>query len=467
MVHTFKPSPPWIGRVLGMACLFGGVGCATGTVLPSGNTTLEHAHAGTPEVDPGPQSAAQALDPATDLREPSSGDPVNHAEPLDWASALHATLAEHPLRMAGEEEAQALQWERRIAGFQPNPTVGLDVEDFAGQGAFSGFDGAQSTLWYSQTIERGGKRAARERVAEAEGTLHAIDQVLLRQRLVARTRAAFLQALAAQEALQWALQREQSVRSFHEAVVGRVQAGKATPLDQTQYSILLATVRLEAQNAHQEDRAAKLELARCCGLRGSIDQVQGPWPDPTPLDSAAQYLERLEQSEIWLRNRESHRVAEAAAAQAQADRKADWTWTFGVRRYESEDSLAGTVGVEFPWQRSPSTALAARASQARARQARFEARAQQRDLRAGLLERYAQVQAASERLQSLEGTLLEDAEWAAQAVDEGYRQGRFELLQVLDAQQTYFELRSAKARAEADYHQARAALEAWVGHLWE
>jgi cobalt-zinc-cadmium efflux system outer membrane protein len=52
-----------------------------------------------------------------------------------------------------------------------------------------------------------------------------------------------------------------------------------------------------------------------------------------------------------------------------------------------------------------------------------------------------QSQAALEEVASLQSTILPAARTALERLEEGYRQGKFEYLPVLDAQRTYFELK--------------------------
>ncbi len=47
------------------------------------------------------------------------------------------------------------------AGVRPNPTVGLEIENFSGSGPYSGISQAETTASISQTLELGGKRSAR------------------------------------------------------------------------------------------------------------------------------------------------------------------------------------------------------------------------------------------------------------------------------------------------------------------
>ena len=59
--------------------------------------------------------------------------------------------------------------------------------------------------------------------------------------------------------------------------------------------------------------------------------------------------------------------------------------------------------------------------------------------------------------------MLPVAQRAYEATDEGYRQGKFDYLEVLDAQRTLFEAKVQYVSSLTTYHRARAAIERLIG----
>jgi len=68
------------------------------------------------------------------------------------------------IRAAGLE-ARALRAEADQAGRRLNPSVSVELENFSGNGALSGFDRTESTFAVEQTFRLGNKRALSERAA--------------------------------------------------------------------------------------------------------------------------------------------------------------------------------------------------------------------------------------------------------------------------------------------------------------
>lgn len=84
-------------------------------------------------------------------------------------------------------------------------------------------------------------------------------------------------------------------------------------------------------------------------------------------------------------------------------------------------------------------------------------------LRTALQTAYSELETAYDEIQSLKGTILPEAEEAYQVINEGYLQGKFDYLDVVDTQNTLFEARENLLMALSDYHVARFELESLVG----
>ena len=80
------------------------------------------------------------------------------AEPVTLPDALRQGLESSPRVSQAKAKADAAEARARQAGVSPNPELSLEVENFAGSGAFQGLRSTETTLALSQRIELGGPR---------------------------------------------------------------------------------------------------------------------------------------------------------------------------------------------------------------------------------------------------------------------------------------------------------------------
>uniref|UniRef100_UPI0030F3C407 TolC family protein n=1 Tax=Phenylobacterium sp. TaxID=1871053 RepID=UPI0030F3C407 len=148
------------------------------------------------------------------------------AEPLTLPEALTRAAAFDPSRPAAAARMQAAQAGIRQAGVRPNPSLGADLENFAGSGDIGLADRSEATLFYEQTWERGGKREARVDVARAELAVARSRASVRALDLLAEVQAAWIEALAAEAAIAVAEERLAVARRLEGEVERRVRAAR-------------------------------------------------------------------------------------------------------------------------------------------------------------------------------------------------------------------------------------------------
>ena len=95
--------------------------------------------------------------------------------------------------------------------------------------------------------------------------------------------------------------------------------------------------------------------------------------------------------------------------------------------------------------------------------ARAQRRAVEASIHTALSQTYATLTSAYAEATGLKDKVLEGAQSAFDAAEEGYRAGKFDFLVVLDAQRTLFEAKGKYIGALADFHLAKADVERLVG----
>ena len=357
----------------------------------------------------------------------------------------------------GSAETRAAEGQAVQAAARPNPTLGLVVENAAGSGPYKDFDSAETTLSIEQPLELGGKRAARTSAARADLAV-AQARAALGQVDFARDLAlAYATAEAAQQRLAIARDSVDLAQADAKAAHLLVDNGKEARVRAVQAEAGLATARADLGSAQAEAEAALARLSALIGSPETYAAVAGglldaaPATPPTgPAFSPAIAAARAERE-----------AAERRIAVERARRVPDLAVSFGVRRFQSDDSTAAVLGVSVPLplfdrNRGAVAAATANAQAAQARLAMAQAE-QDGDRRAAT----AQVAAA--------GHTLEASRQAESAASEAYRlarigydAGRLPLSEVLAARRDLIAARSravdtklARVKAFADLARAQ------------
>jgi cobalt-zinc-cadmium efflux system outer membrane protein len=380
-------------------------------------------------------------------------------EALSLEAAVRRALGSRPELEAASRELAARLAEVQGAGRRPNPHLTLDVEDFAGSGQQSGFGGAQTTLTWGQPLERGGKRGARVEVRRLLAELASEESGLLAMDVVAEVTGAYWTALEAEGSLELARSIEEITRGFLETVRERVAGGRVSPVEEARYELAFAAAGRARREAERELQLAQrgLELSmggtvRVTGLASRFEAISPPPP-------LAALQARLAESPRVTRLALDVAVSEAEADLARTRGSMDVEFSLALRRYEATDNFAAVLGLDVPLPVYHHGQDALAAARQRSLRAAAQRDAQLIDLSRELEQAWSRMSGAHAELRALEESVLEDSSWVAETVAEGYRNGKFELLDALDAQRTLYEARSQHLNALADYHLARVELE--------
>jgi cobalt-zinc-cadmium efflux system outer membrane protein len=143
----------------------------------------------------------------------------------------------------------------------------------------------------------------------------------------------------------------------------------------------------------------------------------------------------------------------------------DITIGAGVRRFEQTDDAALVFGLGVPlplFDRNQGSILAATAELGKARR-QYEA-AQVR-IWAALSEAVSALAAAYDEVTILRNDVLPKAQRAFEAARQGYQQGKFDYLHLLDAQRTLFQTQAQYVNSTEVYHKAQADVQRLTGQL--
>ncbi len=381
---------------------------------------------------------------------------------LRKAAAL--ALMHNPRLAVVSLERRAADAQRLQASVRPNPELAVEIESLAGRGQRSGFDGAETTVSLGQLIERGGKRDKRLHAASLGAEVAEWDFESQRLDALHEVTQTFVRLLAAQERLALAGQLHDLSNEAQSAVAQRVEAGKDSAVDALRADVALSHSRIELQKATHTLATARQNLAATWASRAaSFEMAAGDFYVVAAPPAIADVNEMIAANPDLARWATEQKQRRAALDLQKAQAKSDITVAAGVQRFEETDDSAFVVGLALPiplFDRNQGRIEEAAVNLAKAGK---ERRAAETEIATLLGRALNELAAAYEEVRILQADVLPKAQQAFEAAQQGYREGKFDYLYVLDTQRTFFETKVQYIDAVEACHLSRADVERLMG----
>ncbi len=383
-----------------------------------------------------------------------------HASVITLEDAVAKAIKAAPRLKASAAGLEAAQGLREQAGYLPNPRIGIEAEDIAGSGQFSGISGAEITYGISQQIEMGGKRGNRIAVAEQGIILSKLDNNIERFNLVRDVHAAYADAVAAQETLRLAEERKELAEQLYRTVKKRVQAAREPEIQQNKASIGVSTASFNLARAERELKHTKHVLSSLwAGHNDNFHLADEHFYDmqapPTEHEVEA-LLDKTPDLKRWkIEHEMRNRLVDLESSQAIPDPEV----AVGVRDLRGENEQAFMVGLSIPIPVFNANQGNIAKARSEALQVESQGRHAELTLRNEVFQHLEDMINAHEQAETLKSDIIPSAEKAFRLSHEGYQAGSFPYLEVLDAQRTLFEVKEQYVEALKAYHIARANVE--------
>jgi cobalt-zinc-cadmium efflux system outer membrane protein len=283
--------------------------------------------------------------------------------------------------------------------------------------------------------------------------------------LVADLKIAFNAVLADQQRLALADEHLRLSQKVLATVQAKVEAGKVSRIEETKARTALATSRIALSNAQSALGASRNTLSAFWGGQtaafevavGEVADLGAVLPDFEVLSDRALGHPRLARLTTEVARHE------AALKLFRAERIPDVTVSAGVKRFEATDDNALVAGVSIPLGLFDRRQGAIRQARHQWSAAKAELAAAKTDMRARLSQACQTLSAAQAEVQLLRDEALPGAREAFVATQEGYKQGKFGYLELLDAQKTLSELTRSHIDALNAYRNAFIEVERVTG----
>lgn len=379
---------------------------------------------------------------------------------LDLHAALAAALDGNPGLAQYPYALRSAQARELQASLRPNPELGIDIENIAGSGSYRGITATETTLRLGVLLERGNKRNARQLVAAIASEQVGAEAALARLDVLANTTRLFIDLVESQAQSTLALRGLDHARALQRAAENRIASGAASELERHRAIIEVERARLETEHFEHLIASQRRQLAAQWGetapafSAASADLLALP-----ELPTFGSLSERLARSPAVARFAIEQRLREAQLAAARAQAKTDPTVFGGMRHLNTSGDVAAVAYLlmPLPWRNRNQGAIdAAEADRARISVDREAYRIHADVMLFDLLQ---ELKHAHTLVDSLQQTLIPEAEAAWMLSQKGYAAGRLSQRELIDAQKTRLQLESELLTNAADYHRYFAAID--------
>lgn len=400
------------------------------------------------------QSVSQA--PITSGQAPQAAATAA-STPLSLARAIELALEGNPEVAAATRQLEATEGQVLQGRARPNPELAYSLEDARSK--------TRTQSWQlNLPVELGGKRAARTKAAEKSREQAQAQLIELKATVRANVAAAYFDVLTARERLALATDSTALAKSSTDTVAKRVAAGKVSPVEETKARVAEAGIRVELAQAASEQRNA---LSRLFALMGRTDVpytvLEGTAETLPPVPNLAELQALISSSPAVVLARVEVDRRKALTDLEQSKRVPDVTVSVGMQRSNETQRNVLLFGVSVPlpvFDRNQGNLLEALKLEDKARD----------ELQGAIVRLHSEVAQARERLstiaaevQSLQQEVLPGAKSAYDAATIGFENGKFNFLEVLDAQRTYFTAKSQYLKALGEAHRAAAEVDRLLG----
>lgn len=378
---------------------------------------------------------------------------------LSLAKALQRTLSDSPILQRftfQEREAEAL---RLQASIRPAPTLNLSVANAFGSDEFSALDSAEITLSLSQVIELGDKRASRVGLSDARWQTQLANYEIARLEVLAETSRRYYFLLEQQALTANLVEREKLEREALKVITQRQQAGAIGSADAAKMTLRLAQTQMQQLKSKAETQRRKAQLAMMWLGSADFSHAQGSLTQLPPATDTEHFLNVIEASPAYRQKLMLNRLALAEIEQQRSLNRSDVTVGVGVRQFETSNDQALVFDISMPLSLNKPNRGNLAAAYSRQQWADQEQQLTHKQLSLEIQSLGQSLAGYRQQAQQLAEQQRPKAEQLLREVKRGYRQGLYDVLQLVDAQTELFSVKQQQIQLHRQWLLLRLAIE--------
>lgn len=390
--------------------------------------------------------------PATDVLKKDS---LTITDVLMVADAMNPVLAAERKNI---DLANAAIWEAKL---YPNPSALLAVEDYKTK---EGFGSSKRTAGLGIPVVLSGRIGSATSLAEKERELAAVNYVWRRREILTDVKRAFAGLLASRRNRDLTQETRDLAKAFNDVTSERFKAQAIPEMELLKAQVQLAKANSDLRLAEKD---ADVSLKALYAVMGNTDllnanivgTLHAKFTGPT-LDELRNLA--LAQHPLLESARRAKEAAELNLALVKAERFSDLSFDVRGGVDGDRDGIV-EAGLTVPLPLFNRNQAKITSAEIRIRQSEDRLLAIRNDLVLKLTEAHRNYSAGQDRVASYLDEILPRAQKASEQTNDGYRQGKYSYLDVLDSQRTLADAKIAYSAALADLNFAAIELEKLVG----
>jgi cobalt-zinc-cadmium efflux system outer membrane protein len=379
---------------------------------------------------------------------------------LDLDTAVYRALAHSLSLYIAKDEMHSRGYLVKQARLYPNPGFSYEVENFAGNNNWKGWNKREERYIYSQLFETSGKRRLRTQAASYQYYASVVGYDVSKLIVLNRLSRAFIHVAAAQELLKVTLDQAEITHEVLRIAAKKVETGKVSLIQQNKAEVTYSTALIAVEKAKVELKNSKRRLSLlwaqpCPDFEKAVFSfydITSPIPFEQCLADLCNQAEIVQSLYQYLNAKKSWHLEKA-------HRIPDVTLQVGYKANYEEFNQGMIAGISIPipiFNRNQGNIGRAYFDMLKTGD---QGRQLWLVLESKLAISYEELFRAYEEAERTKNISLPAASQAFELAQKGYLEGKFEYLEVLDAQRTLFDIRERYIQALVNYHTKRADID--------
>ena len=379
---------------------------------------------------------------------------------LSLESAIQRMLYFSPKLKIAEASVSGYAASIKQSSLYPNPQFAFEIDQFGGSHDWKGWKNRDSRFQIIQLFELGNKKNARINLATYDYYSSLIDYELTKLQMMNVLYKSFVNVAFKQELLELYQQQMQDAKIFLDTVTEQVNAGQASFIQETKAMIALGNAEMMEERARLEFLSSKTKLSLLWGSSCSdFDYVSFPLHAIHSPIALAEYLDDIECHPIISKMDMNYAAAWENVRLEKSLKVPDVILSLGYESDHCSDSKGLIFGFSCPLpvcNRNQGNIARAYSDIIKAEN---EKKNMQLLLKIKMTTLYHNMTRTYREAERIKNRLFEPASQACHCASEGYHEGKFSYLDVLDAKRTLFDIKAQYMMIVRDYHMFKADLD--------